>query len=303
MAELIMMVGPSYSGKSTIAERIANKKNGQIFSSDSIRGEIYGDENIQRNPAKVFEVLHNRVKEHLRAGGVAIYDATNLNCKRRMSFLRNLENEHIECKKTCVVVVCAIETMKVRMAKRERVVPWEVVHKQICSFQAPGYYEGWDNITVEVTSEYEFNIAEFCRISLECDSLSHDNPNHTLTIGEHMQKAGKIAESVYTDLPSEVRFAITYHDIGKFYTKRFENGRGEPTEIAHFIGHQNYSAYLILTVAPDNNSAIRAALLAQWHMEHYLRNEKGMEKLYGWLKQEGLYEYMRIMERADKEAH
>ena len=40
---------------------------------------------------------------------------------------------------------------------------------------------------------------------------------------------------------------LRYHDTGKLYTKEFRNYRGEPTETAHFYGHENYSAYLYLT--------------------------------------------------------
>lgn len=58
MPVLTMMVGVSYSGKSTIADKIARKTGAVIVSSNAIRGEIYGDESCQANHAKVFEIVH-----------------------------------------------------------------------------------------------------------------------------------------------------------------------------------------------------------------------------------------------------
>ena len=56
------------SGKSTIAARIAEFTNAKIVSSDAVRGEVYGDENCQADPAKIFEIVHNRVHQYLKEG-------------------------------------------------------------------------------------------------------------------------------------------------------------------------------------------------------------------------------------------
>lgn len=65
MQKFIMLVGPSGCGKSTWAKKFNENHDHQyvIHSSDAIRGELWGDENDQQNPAKVFEVLHQRVRE------------------------------------------------------------------------------------------------------------------------------------------------------------------------------------------------------------------------------------------------
>lgn len=83
MAELIMMVGISASGKSTIAHELAEQERAKVFSSDDIREELWGDVSIQKNPQKVFNILHQRVINTLNEGKNCIYDATNLNSKRR----------------------------------------------------------------------------------------------------------------------------------------------------------------------------------------------------------------------------
>lgn len=85
---LIMMCGPAASSKSYNAKLLAEKYNAKIFSSDNIREEIYGDVNDQSHNQKVFQILHKRVKEALRNGENAIYDATNLSMKRRKAFCR-----------------------------------------------------------------------------------------------------------------------------------------------------------------------------------------------------------------------
>ena len=113
---LTMLVGVAGSGKSTIAKQIAQKTGAHIYSSDAIRAEIYGDENCQKNPGRVFDILHQRVCRDLRDGYDVIYDATNLNCKRRMGFLKSIA--HIDCKKTCVVVVTTPEDIEERMKLR-----------------------------------------------------------------------------------------------------------------------------------------------------------------------------------------
>lgn len=61
MTKFTMMIGVFGSGKSTVAAEIAKETGAEIVSSDAIRGEIYGDENCQANPARVFEIVHQRV--------------------------------------------------------------------------------------------------------------------------------------------------------------------------------------------------------------------------------------------------
>ena len=111
--------------------RIASQMKEEVvlLSSDAIRGEIYGDKNCQRDPGRVFDIMHQRTIAALSQGVSVIYDATNLSCKRRMNFLKSIA--HIDCKKTCVVVVTTPEDIEERMKLRDRKVPMEVVHKQL----------------------------------------------------------------------------------------------------------------------------------------------------------------------------
>ena len=310
MPKLIMMVGIAGSGKSTIAMRIASlmKEEVVLLSSDAIRGEIYGDENCQRDPGRVFDIMHQRTVAALSQGISVIYDATNLSCKRRMNFLRSIA--HIECEKTCVVVVTTPEDIEERMTRRERKVPMEVVHKQLCQFQCPNYYEGWDKIDIVYNSKPEDCYKSYRAIWEESD-IPHDNPHHSLNILEHMSKAADIAEDLVwksgdLSLVHE-RWVARIHDIGKPRCKRFVDGKGNPSKVAHYIGHQNYGAYYSLIF--DNvdfdislKDSLDNACLIQWHMEHYLRKGEALEKFYKMIGPK-LEKRLHILEMADKAAH
>jgi len=144
MAKLIMLVGISYSGKSTVAEDLATKYRGIIVSSDAIRKELYGDESIQTDHTKVFDIAHKRIRDGLAANKVVIYDATNLNANRRINFLKSIS--HFNCEKICVPVISNLDSIYARMEIRDRQVPREVIERQIKQFQTPWYHEGWDII-------------------------------------------------------------------------------------------------------------------------------------------------------------
>ena len=73
-----------------------------IYSSDDIREELYNDVNNMENNNKVFDVLHQRIRDTLIDGKDCVYDATNMNWKRRRAFLESIKK--IECYKVAVVV-------------------------------------------------------------------------------------------------------------------------------------------------------------------------------------------------------
>ena len=310
MPDLIYMVGIAGSGKSTVAMRIASQMKEEVvlLSSDTIRGEIYGDENCQRDPGRVFDIMHQRTVVALSQGISVVYDATNLSCKRRMNFLKSIA--HIDCRKECVVVVTTPEDIEERMKSRDRKVPMEVVHKQLCQFQCPNYYEGWDKIDIVYNSKPEDCHTSYTKLWKECD-IPHDNPHHSLSVKEHMNKAADIAEDLAWRVDGlslvHERWVARIHDIGKPRCKFFTDREGNPTEIAHYYGHQNYGAYYSLIF--DNSDfdislkdSLDNACLIQWHMEHYLRNGSALDKFYKMIGPK-LEKRLHILEKADKAAH
>ena len=94
MTRFVMMCGLPGSGKSTYADELARKEGFIVHSSDKIREEL-GDVNDQSKNEQVFTILHKRIKDDLRSEKNVIYDATNINRKRRVAFLRELK--HILC--------------------------------------------------------------------------------------------------------------------------------------------------------------------------------------------------------------
>ena len=98
MNKLYMMIGLPASGKSTIAKELSKSEDAIIMSSDEIRKE-FGDINDQSQNEKVFEEVEKRIKEGLLKSNV-IYDATNINYKKRRAFLQKLNK--IEVKKIAV---------------------------------------------------------------------------------------------------------------------------------------------------------------------------------------------------------
>ena len=282
-----MLVGVAGSGKSTQA-RILEKHGAISVSSDAIRKELYGDENDQSHNQKVFEECHRRIKYLLKSGHWVVFDATNLSARRREAFLKQIR--YFDCQKECIVMITPFETIMERMEKRERKVPMEVVHKQICGFQCPYYYEGWDKISIVWDLDcYDFLDEKYQRL---CEETNNDNYHHsTETVSDHID-AAVLAFGINYSHREDIDFALIrevleHHDIGKPQTKVFHNAKGEPTEEAHYYGHQNYSAYLYLIMHPYlfpdeaiHNYVCRVANLIQFHMEHFFRTEENLQKFY-----------------------
>lgn len=56
-----MMIGLVGSGKSEQAKKLAAKYDAEIFSSDALREEMFGDVNHQTNNDVLFKELHKRI--------------------------------------------------------------------------------------------------------------------------------------------------------------------------------------------------------------------------------------------------
>jgi len=259
-----MMAGLPYSGKSIMAARLADTYNAVIHSSDDIRAEILGDEKDQTANTKVFEILHSRVIQDLKGGKSVIYDATNISYKRRMDFLKRIEN--ISCVTICVFMATPFELCVERMNHRERVVPYEVLERMYRSIWVPGMYEGWSDIWLKYPDGFKLrSVDDLFHGENGLNHFAQDNPHHTLTVGHHCITAYGAVDS---DIP-EVQEAALLHDIGKPFTKTFVNKKGETTPIAHYYDHQHISAYDSLFYCDPKLDQIQVANLIQWHMRPY----------------------------------
>lgn len=321
MLEFIMLVGIPASGKSTYAKEL--EKNGyHIHSSDEIRKELTGDENTQVVNEKVFQVLHKRIKSDLEQGISCVYDATNISMKRRIAFLNEIQK--YDCHKKCILFVTPVEVCKERNQIRERKVPDYVFDKMLKQFQCPYFYEGWDEIEImEFDSIYPDNMLNPCKRYEDGSIIQFDqeNSNHTLTLEDHMAKAYRIFWSVLSwgetrsrDRQITMSDAIAVHDIGKYFTKAFIDSKGNKTDEAHYYGHENWGAYITLSLMNNDrakglwfeaNHTLRVSTLINWHMRPHTawkQSEKARErdkKLIG----EDMYNDIMLLHEADLAAH
>lgn len=297
-----MMVGLPYSGKSERALKLRHEFNAVIHSSDAIREEVLGDVQDQANNAKVFEVLHDRVKRDLLAGKNVIYDATNINYKRRKAFLDELTN--IPCSKICEFMATPPKLCYSRSLHRARVVPWDVFDRMYRNIWVPYFYEGWDYIELVYPDEFTpYDASELFNGENGLNRLEHDNPHHTFSVGHHCLAAYVLVR----DGSNELQEAALLHDIGKPYTKTFTNSKGEVTEVAHYYDHHNVSAYDSLFYSNPQYDRLYIANLVQWHMRPYEikkshnpgRTAAKFEKLIG----SEMYKDVMALHAADLKAH
>ena len=83
MSKLFMLCGLPASGKSTYAKELSKQENANLHSSDNMRKILFGDENVNDKNEEVFSMLHKQIKLDLIDNKNVVYDATNINYKRR----------------------------------------------------------------------------------------------------------------------------------------------------------------------------------------------------------------------------
>lgn len=270
MATLYMTIGLPGSGKSYYANVLKENENVSIVSSDKLREELWGDENIQGDNELLFDTLQKRILGNLLLDRDVIYDATNINAKRRRKYLKGVK---IECRKVCLFFLTDIDICKERNNSRERKVPEEVIERMYRTIQIPQYSEGWDEIRIIpcFDEKKEYNISKTMDKLIE---IPHDNPHHTLSIGNHICAATKyIIDNYSLKFAGDVKRlyelveAMFYHDVGKEYVKSFINSKGAVTETAHYYGHEYVSAYLYLLYKFKNRSEENNMSEEDWEEE------------------------------------
>jgi len=176
-----MLIGIPGCGKSTWAKQHKDSLNAEILSSDRIREEHFGDVNDQSHNVEVFDLMLKRTQEYLNSGINVIYDATNVNRRRRVNLIKSLpENAYT----TAILFATPFVNCCGRNNLRDRKVPEDVMWKFYKTFQAPWYGEGFHDIYIE----YDEKLAKRAKKEMQTcfdtsRSISHDNPHHTATIG------------------------------------------------------------------------------------------------------------------------
>lgn len=283
--KLILLVGIPGSGKTTYATQYIERNADAVhLSSDAVRKEFYGDENIQGNPTDVFSWMQRRTVEALNDGYDVIYDATNITRKDRASIINVCPKfAKIECHIIWAPIGMCIE----RDAVRERTVGKEVIDRMLKRFQAPFFDEGIDEITI--VRPPEFNSTQYENGCWNAMDIPHDNHHHLFNVQWHCRRASGLIQG----RDGQLQVAAWYHDIGKPYTKDFKDSKGNPSEEAHFYQHQCVGAY----IACGFINSPKIIWLISTHMDPFL-NTKYWRNLPAFLKKD-----VDLLHEADLNAH
>jgi len=304
---LFYLCGLPASGKSLRANYIKEEHNAIVHSSDTIRKELFGDEDSQGDNELVFKTMFERTKRDLLDSHNVVFDATNISYKHRKAFLTDLSK--VDCKKICVLIATPYEDCLTYNLTRDRQVPEYVITRMYKNFYIPQKYEGWDDIQIVWNydkSKFDANVLFDGDNGL--NSISHDNPNHTYTIGQHcIACATQLLTSQYKSvlLNGELLIAAYLHDIGKRFTKEFKDSKGEPSDIAHYYQHQLVSAYdsLFYTGGFNDTSRLKIANYIQWHMQPFFTDSDKSKEKYRKLWGDQFYDDIMLLHKADLDAH
>lgn len=307
MATLNIIIGIPGSGKSNYAKKYLLTNNSVYLSSDDIRVELYGFEDQTHNDV-VFETMKKRTLNALKEGKDVIYDATNLNKKRRSGIINEAHklDAQIDAYLCCTPINIILER---NITRAERQLPWDKLVQMIQSIEPPMYYEGFDNIYLIDGGMYN-DVYDYNFLIKECSGYNQDNPHHYETLEEHIKAVTKKAEDLGETLKLRndaeiLRQAARYHDFGKLYTKSFNDKKG------HYVyyGHDKVSTYLYLCHIRKQNlidelNRVRlcdrhyqtAALILN-HMEWYRRED--MTPIKELFNDDDLYYMLELLHEAD----
>lgn len=142
---LIVLKGLPASGKSTYRDNLLEiNSTFQCVCPDLIRKELYGNENIQGDGKKVFDIAFHDMREFGCIGANVIFDATNLNRERRKKLVKEMR-PYFD-----ILIIKEFTTpfdfCIARNEKRERQVPLSVMRRMSLQDECVISSEGWDYI-------------------------------------------------------------------------------------------------------------------------------------------------------------
>jgi predicted kinase len=301
-----MLIGLPASGKDTWIKQFIknNTEKFNVYSSDDIREELYGDAATQGDSAEVFKIMRERATKSIRRGENTIYNATNIKVKDRRAIMNEI-NKFKDVMCYAIIIGTTYEQCLKNNAKRAnnggREVPESIINRMYKSFEPPHYFEGFNKI--EVVYPFIKPFLNYKDLAKQLKKVPHDNPHHNYSVGSHIAAAAKNCEkdikkkkftlglddndeykSYYDSILPKV---LWMHDLGKGKAKTFYNYKGKLDTIAHYYNHENigaydYMFYLVGTdeynpLKPNYDCNIAAAIC--YHMRPYgWKEEKTKEK-------------------------
>lgn len=329
-SKFIMLVGLPASGKSTVAQDLMGGRDDTVYiSSDDIRVELTGDVNNQDINGQVFSEMAIRTKNALKERKNVIYDATNINRKKRIGLLRQLP-KNVE--KIALYVATPYEEVLRRNMNRERKVPTYVIDNMYKNMQIPIYSEGWSKIVFEYTDEiietdlpkqftdavragvllgregYELMsfMATYFDDYFKIYDMPQDSKWHSLSVSRHIYYVYKHVLDNYQGEDKELMlWTALLHDIGKAFCKTFISRKGEEMRYAQFIGHEYVGSQIAVNLLKQMNFEDRfiedVALLIQFHM--YLLDENANREKLKERVGKDFYNKLEILREADTLSH
>lgn len=256
---LTILIGLPASGKTTYTKNLYYDEQTIVLSSDSIREELFGYRNQEQN-GLVFETMNKRCKKALKDGFHVVYDATNINRKRRKALINEMRKYCISVTSMCFV--CDFNTILERnkCRNKEEQIPEEDLLKMLKNFQVPLFEEGYDKIIFKNSgiNNTIVNINRFFsggEIKDICDLIklippdlmdyNQHNEHHNETLGNHIKTT---IEECFINSGGQIDYdgiilmiSAFYHDIGKPYCREIkEDGN------ATYRNHNLVSSYIAL---------------------------------------------------------
>lgn len=304
---LYIMIGLPGSGKDTLAKSMQEhitritSIDTVILSSDDIRNELYGWEDQTHN-GEVFQEMNKRCKKTLQDGKHVIYNATNLNLRRRKALISEMKKYYNNV--FAVLCLATMGTLVERNFTRpERRLPFDKLFQMFKTIDIPMKYEGYDKIFVGYSSNFDEDYSDFLgwmlRIGKDYDQ---HNEHHNATVLEHLELTSKKAFEL-SNGDENLSIAGRFHDIGKPYSREWNEEKQKYT----YYNHHTISAYLYLIywqfkhnnhyylLNPLDDKAMEISMLIYHHMDKFIGNLEKTKELLG----DDLYKKLEILMEAD----
>lgn len=189
------LTGIPASGKSTFAQLLAQTGDYQIISSDTIRQQLYGDENIQGNWLEIEAEMLKQMQEAIILNRGIIYDATNVKRAWRIDLLNKIAQQ-LDSKKISFTkgdlggseniewlawyINLDLTVCKEQNQQRERKVPDEIIEKMAENINLfpPHVAEGFIHVQ-EINNHAHFNVNYIQQILTKLPRVITNRKNKT----------------------------------------------------------------------------------------------------------------------------